>query len=198
MSKATKNKSANPGKITWQPGTVLSPVPAVMVTVSGNENRPNIITIGWAGIICSEPPMLSISVRPERHSYGLLRESGEFVVNIPDRRHVRETDFCGVVSGRDCDKFHETGLTQGHSVTIKAPIIMECPISIECKIDREIELGSHSMFLARITNVQVSEQLIDDKGRLLIEKAALIGYAHGHYYQLGKQLGHFGFSVKKN
>jgi len=103
-----------------------------------------------------------------------------------------------VVSGRDCDKFHETGLTQGRSETIKAPIIMECPISIECKIDREIELGSHSMFLARITNVQVSEQLIDDKGRLLIEKASLIGYAHGHYYQLGKQLGHFGFSVKKN
>lgn len=197
-AKADKRHSANPGKITWQAGTVLSPVPAVMVTTVGNEGRPNIITISWAGTVCSEPPMLSISVRPERHSFKLLRETGEFVVNIPDRKIVRETDYCGVASGRDHDKFHETGLTMGRSETVKAPIIIECPINIECKVEREIELGSHSLFLARITNVQVSADLVDDKGSLNAEKAAIVGYAHGHYYQLGRQLGHFGFSVKKN
>ncbi len=193
-----QNKPAGSGKITWKPGTVLSPVPAVMVTTIGNEGRPNILTISWTGIVCSEPPMLSISVRPERHSFKLLRETGEFVVNIPDRRIVKETDYCGVVSGRDCDKFHETGLTSGRSATIKAPIINECPINIECRVDREIELGSHNLFIAHITNVQISEHLIDGQGRLQVEKAALVGYAHGNYYQLGKQLGHFGFSVKKS
>ncbi|MDD3146578.1 MAG: flavin reductase family protein [Candidatus Riflebacteria bacterium] len=199
MKKSTQNtRSANPGKVSWQPGTVLSPVPAVMVSTIGSTGRPNIITISWAGIVCSEPPMLSISVRPGRHSFGLLRETGEFVVNIPDRQLVRQADLCGVISGRDKDKFHETGLTQGRSETVKAPVIIECPINIECKIEREIELGSHSLFIAKITNVQVSEQLVDKEGRLLTEKAALVGYAHGHYYQLGKQLGHFGFSVKKN
>ncbi len=191
-------RSANPGKVTWQPGTVLSPVPAVMVTTLGGSGRPNIITVSWAGIVCSEPPMLSISVRPERYSFGLLRETGEFVVNVPDRQIVTQTDLCGVISGRDKDKFHETGLTKGRSETVRAPIIMECPINIECKIEKELELGSHSLFIARITNVQISEQLVDEQGRLVTEKAALIGYAHGHYYQLGKQLGHFGFSVKKN
>ncbi len=193
-----QNKPAGSGKITWKPGTVLSPVPAVMVTTIGNEGRPNILTISWTGIVCSEPPMLSISVRPERHSFKLLRETGEFVVNIPDRRIVKETDYCGVASGRDCDKFHETGLTAGRSATVKAPIINECPVNIECRVDREIELGSHCLFIARITNVQISEHLIDGQGRLQVEKAALVGYAHGNYYQLGKQLGHFGFSVKKS
>ncbi|NCB38914.1 MAG: flavin reductase family protein [Erysipelotrichia bacterium] len=186
------------GKRSWKPGTLLSPVPAVMVTCHGKEGRPNIITVCWAGTICSEPPMLSISVRPERHSFNLIRETGEFVVNIPDRRIARETDLCGVISGREHDKFHETGLTQGRGETVNVPIIMECPINIECKIDREIELGSHTMFIANIVGIQVSEHLIDAQGRLLTEKAALVSYAHGHYYQLGKQLGHFGFSVKKN
>lgn len=196
-SQKKSGHSANPGKLTWQPGTILSPVPAVMVTSLGKEGRPNIITVSWAGIVCSEPPMLSISVRPDRYSFGLLRETREFVANIPNRSIVKQTDLCGVISGRDRDKFHETGLTQGRSETVRAPIIIECPINIECKIEQEIELGSHSLFIARITNVQISEELIDDQGRLLTEKAALIGYAHGHYYQLGKQLGHFGFSVKK-
>ena len=194
-SKAT---SANPGKITWKPGTVLAPVPAVMVTTIGNEGRPNIFTASWAGTVCSEPPMLSISVRPERHSFKLLRETGEFAVNIPDRRIVRQTDYCGVASGRDCDKFHETGLTSGRSATGKAPIIIECPINIECRVEREIELGSHSLFIAHITGVQVSEALLDEQGRLQVEKAALIGFAHGNYFQIGKLIGTFGFSVKKS
>ncbi|MDN5280012.1 MAG: hypothetical protein PWR01_3977 [Clostridiales bacterium] len=188
----------NIGKRSWKAGTMLSPVPAVMVTCQGKEGRPNIITVAWAGTICSEPPMLSISIRPDRYSYELIKETGEFVVNIPDRKIARETDLCGVISGRDHDKFHETGLTQGKSETIKPPIIMECPINIECRVDRSIELGSHTMFLAHVNSIQVSEHLIDDQGRLQSEKAALVGYAHGHYYQLGKKLGHFGFSVKKN
>lgn len=193
-----QNKIINIGKRSWQPGTVLSPVPAVMVTCINKEGRSNIITICWTGIVCSEPPMLSISVRPERHSFGMLRDTGVFVVNMPDRKIARETDLCGVISGKDHNKFHETGLTAGRGDTVNVPIIMECPINIECKVEREIELGSHSMFIAHITGIQVSEHLIDDKGRLLTEKAGLIGYAHGHYYQLGKQLGHFGFSVKKS
>ncbi|MFZ5952170.1 MAG: flavin reductase family protein [Candidatus Rifleibacteriota bacterium] len=186
------------GKRSWKPGTLLSPVPAIMVTCQGSSGRPNIITVAWAGTVCSEPPLLSISVRPERHSYQLIKETGEFVVNIPDKRIVKETDLCGVISGRNHDKFHETGLTQGKAETVTPPIIMECPINIECKVENEIELGSHSMFIARITSIQVSEHLIDSRDRLETDKAALVGYAHGHYYQLGKKLGHFGFSVKKN
>lgn len=193
-----QDQMINIGKRTWKPGTMLSPVPAIMVTCQAEGFRPNIITIAWAGTVCSEPPMLSISVRPERHSYQLIKQSGEFVANVPDRRLARETDLCGVLSGRDRDKFHETGLTQGKSETVKAPIIMECPINLECKVEQEIPLGSHIMFIARITSIQVSEHLIDARGRLESDKAALLGFVHGHYYQLGKKLGHFGFSVKKN
>lgn len=187
----------NTGKRSWKPGTILSPVPAALITSQGSSGRPNIITISWTGTVCSEPPMLSISVRPDRFSHALIKESGEFVVNIPDRKIVRETDLCGVISGKDHDKFHETGLTAGKGLTVKAPIIMECPISIECKVSQTIELGSHTLFIANITALQVTENLMDDHGRLLTEKAGLVGYAHGFYYQLGKQLGHFGFSVKK-
>jgi flavin reductase (DIM6/NTAB) family NADH-FMN oxidoreductase RutF len=185
----------NIGKRSWKPGTLLSPVPAVMVTCLGE--KPNIITIAWAGTICSEPPMLSISVRPDRFSYKLIKDSQEFVVNVPDKKVTRETDLCGVISGRNHDKFHETGLTAGKGATVKTPVIMECPLNIECKVTKEIELGSHNMFLAEVTAIQVSEHLIDEKGRLLSDKAGLVGYAHGHYYLLGKKLGHFGFSVKK-
>lgn len=196
--KKNSQPTANPGKVTWKPGTVLSPVPAAMITCQGNEGRANIITVSWAGTVCSEPPMLSISVRPERHSFGLIKETGEFAVNIPDRKIVKEADLCGVISGRDHDKFHETGFTAGRSISIRPPIILECPINIECKVKQTVELGSHTMFIAEITGVQVSADLIDENNRLLSEKAALVGYAHGHYYQLGRQLGHFGFSVKKS
>ncbi|MBU1109484.1 MAG: flavin reductase family protein [Candidatus Riflebacteria bacterium] len=192
------NESPNKSKIVLNPATILAPVPAVMVTCQGAQGRPNIITVAWVGTVCSDPPMLSISIRPERYSYQLIRESGEFVVNLVDRLTVQATDLCGVISGRDHDKFHETGLTIGRSQTLQVPIILECPVSIECKVEKEIELGSHNMFIAKITAVQVSQQLVDDKGCLQIKNAALVGFAHGHYYQLGKQLGHLGFSVKKN
>lgn len=194
----SKKDSPNKGKAIWQATTILAPVPAVMVTCQAKQGRPNIITIAWVGTVCSEPPMLSISVRPDRYSYQLIRETGEFTVNLTDRQTARATDLCGVISGRDHDKFHETGLTAGRSQTIQPPVILECPVNIECRVEQEIALGSHNMFIGRVTAVQVSEKLIDDKGCLHIENAALVGFAHGHYYQLGKQLGQFGFSVKKN
>ena len=184
-------------KVTWKPGTMLAPVPVVMVTCQDSKNKANIITIGWTGTICSEPPMVSISVRPSRHSYNIIKESGEFVINIPSKKLAKETDLCGVISGSKCDKFHETGLTPGKSNSVKAPIIMECPINLECKVKQEIPLGSHNMFLAEITSVQVSKEFIDAEGKFLTDKANLLGYAHGAYVPLGKQLGTFGFSVKK-
>ena len=190
--------SPNPEKLLWQPAPLLAPVPPIMVTCVGNEGRPNIITLAWAGTINSEPPMLSISVRPQRYSYQLIKDSGEFVVNLCDRQTVQATDLCGVISGRDRDKFHETGLTPGHSQTVKPPIILECPVSLECQVTQEISLGSHQLFLARISAVQVSKKLVDNNGGLRLDNAALVSYAHGHYYQLGRQLGQFGFSVKKN
>ncbi len=183
-------------KVTWKPGTMLAPVPAVMVTCR-SENKTNIITIGWAGTICSEPPMVSISVRPSRFSYNLIKKSGEFVINIPTKKLAKETDLCGVISGSKYDKFHETGLTPGKSNTVNVPIISECPINLECKVKQEIALGSHNMFLAEITSVQVTKDFIDSEGKFLTDKANLLGYAHGAYVSLGKQLGTFGFSVKK-
>ena len=183
-------------KVTWKPGTMLAPVPVVMVTCQTN-NKPNIITVGWTGTICSEPPMVSISIRPSRHSYKQIKESGEFVINIPSKKLAKETDLCGVISGSKFDKFHETGLTPGKSNSVKAPIITECPINLECKVKQEIPLGSHNMFLAEITSVQVSKDFIDSEGKFQTDKANLLGYAHGTYVSLGKQLGTFGFSVKK-
>jgi flavin reductase (DIM6/NTAB) family NADH-FMN oxidoreductase RutF len=186
-----------PEKQTWKPGTMLNPVPVILVTCVGKEDRPNIITLAWTGTICSDPPMLSISVRKERHSYGLIEASGEFVVNLPSVRQISATDYCGVVSGRDVDKFAKTGLTPGEARTVRAPIIMECPVNIECAVRQKIELGSHVMFLAEITMVQVSKHLVKASGRLAIEDAQLAAFAHGGYYALGKKLGFFGFSVQK-
>ena len=184
-------------KAVWEPGTMLYPVPPVMVSCVDAEGKPNIITVAWAGTVCSEPPMLSISVRPSRYSHGLITASQEFVVNIPTVRLVRATDYCGVVSGRDVDKFSEAKLTPGPSNTVKAPIIMECPINIECAVRQTLELGTHTMFVAEVTAVQVTEQLISEGGRLALETPGLVAYAHGGYYMLGKKLGHFGFSVRK-
>ena len=184
-------------KQTWKPGTLLAPVPVVMVTCQDENNKPNIITIGWVGTICSEPPMVSISVRPSRHSYKIIKESGEFVINIPSKKLAKETDLCGVISGCKYDKFHESGLTPSKSNIVKAPIIAECPINLECKVKQEIPLGSHNMFIAEIVSVQVSKDLIDNNGKFMTDKANLLGYAHGAYVPLGKQIGTFGFSVKK-
>ena len=188
-----------PSKVSLKPFTLLSPVPVVLVSCGGTRpgERPNLITIAWTGTVCSEPPMLSISVRPERYSYELIRTSGEFVVNIPSLRQARETDWCGVVSGRDENKFKKTGLTPGKALVVCPPIVQECPLNIECKVRKALELGSHVMFVAEIVAIQASQELMTHTNRLALEHADLIAYAHGHYYSLGDQIDHFGYSVRK-
>ena len=185
-------------KQSWKPGNMLFPVPVVLVSCGGTkECKPNLITIAWAGTICTNPPMLSISVRPERHSYDIIKQTGEFVVNLPTINQAKATDWCGVVSGRDHDKFEKTGLTPAPALKVECPIVLECPVNIECRVTQTLELGSHVMFIAEVVAVQVSENLIDAKGKLCLEKAGLIAYVHGAYVALGDYLGHFGFSVRK-
>lgn len=185
------------GKQTFKPGNMLYPLPAVMVSCQGNDEKPNIITVAWAGTVCTNPPMLSISVRPERYSYHLIEESGEFVVNLTTQNLVRATDFCGVRSGRDLDKFKECHLTPLPSKLIKAPGIAESPVNIECKV-REIKpLGSHTMFLADVVNVTIDDTYLDENGRFHLNQSGLVTYSHGEYFLLGKKLGTFGYSVAK-
>ncbi len=199
MQQKTKHRADNSGKVSLKPFTLLSPVPVVLVSCGGTKpgEKPNLITIAWAGTVCSDPPMLSISVRPERHSYELIRSSGEFVVNLPSARQARVTDWCGVVSGRAEDKFARTGLTPGKALVVRPPIVQECPLNIECKVRKTLELGSHVMFVAEVVAVQASKELMTHSNRLALEQAGLIVYAHGHYYHLGHQIDHFGFSVRK-
>ena len=185
------------GKQTWKAGNMLNPVPAVMVSVADKNGKANIITIAWAGTICTNPPMASISVRPERYSYHMIEGTGEFVINLTTEELVRACDYCGVVSGRDKDKFKEMKLTKTESFEVSCPSIAECPITLECKVNRKIELGSHDMFIADIVAVGADESLIDEKGRLMLEKARLLSYSHGDYFSLGKKIGDFGFSVRK-
>ncbi len=180
----------------WKGGALLSPVPAVLVSCGNGENA-NLITIGWTGIVCTQPPKLYISVRPERHSYGIIKESGEFCVNLPTCEIVRAVDFCGVRSGKDTDKFKETKLTKEDSYEVGCVSVAECPITLECKVSQIIRLGSHDMFIADIVAVAADERLIDSNGRLMLEKADLLAYAHGDYFTLGKKIGDFGFSVRK-
>jgi len=185
-------------KQTWKPGNVLSPVPVVLVSCGGNEKfRPNLITIAWTGSVCSDPAMLSISVRPERHSHGIIKETGEFVVNLPSLAQVKITDWCGMVSGAKVDKFAESGLTAAPATQVGCPIILECPVNIECRVSQRLELGSHDLFLAEVVAVQVSAHLIDDQGKFRVEKAGLIAYGLGHYFPLGPAIDHFGFSIRK-
>ena len=185
------------GKQSWKPGNMLYPVPAVLVSCRDQEGNDNVLTIAWAGTICSDPAMLSISVRKERHSYAMIKESGVFVVNLTTKALVEATDYCGVRSGRDEDKFTAMHLTKGEAEKINAPIIMESPVNIECRVKQVLELGSHDMFIAEVVNVQVSDELLDEKGSFQLQKAELLAYSHGEYYELGKKLGTFGFSVKK-
>lgn len=180
----------------WKPGNMLYPVPAVMVSCA-NEIEDNIITIAWTGTICSSPPMVYISVRKERYSYNIIKETGEFVINIPTKEVVKETDKAGVFSGRKIKKFDNLGLTKAKSKEIKVPYIKECPIALECVVKNIIELGSHDMFLAEVVAVNVDKKYIDEKGRFHLEKANPIVYSHGEYYTLGQVLGKFGYSVKK-
>lgn len=184
-------------KQSWKPGNMLYPVPAVLVSCRDKEGNDNVLTIAWAGTICSDPAMLSISVRKERYSYPMIKESGEFVVNLTTKDLLRATDYCGVKSGRDEDKFAAAGLTKGEAEMINAPIIMESPVNIECKVTQVLELGSHDMFLAEVVNVQVSDEYMDEKGAFHINNADLLAYSHGEYYELGEKLGTFGYSVRK-
>jgi len=181
----------------WKPCTLLNPVPVVMVTCSDKEGKPNIITLAWAGTVNSEPPMVSISVRRERYSYDLIKEKGQFVVNLVTKKLAFAADYCGVRSGRNVDKFKEMHLTAANGSRVDVPLIKESPVNIECIVSNEIELGSHVMFIGEVVAVNVDEDLIDKKGKLHLEKANLICYSHGEYLQLGKALGHFGFSVAK-
>jgi flavin reductase (DIM6/NTAB) family NADH-FMN oxidoreductase RutF len=185
-------------KMSWKPGNVLSPAPAVLVSCGGTrEWKSNLLTIAWTGNVCSDPPMLSISVRPERYSYAIIEAEREFVVNVPSLRQVRAVDWCGVVSGRSVDKFTAAGLTPAPALKVQPPIVLECPLNIECRVRQSLPLGSHTLFLAEVVAVQVSAALIDAKGRLCLEKGGLLAFAHGEYFALGRCIGSFGFSVRK-
>ena len=181
----------------WKPGNMLYPLPAVMVSVRDNEGKDNIITVAWAGTVCTNPPMVSISVRPERYSYHMIEESGVFVINLTTEALTYATDYCGVRSGRNVDKWKETGLTPVPAQTVKAPVIAESPVAIECRVTEVKELGSHHMFLAEVTGVSVDEQCLNERGSLELAKAEPIVYSHGGYYGLSELLGTFGWSVKK-
>jgi flavin reductase (DIM6/NTAB) family NADH-FMN oxidoreductase RutF len=175
----------------------LNPVPVVLVTSQGKSGPPNVLTVAWTGTVCSDPPMLSISVQRQRHSYELLKEGREFVVNLPTEELTRATDLCGVTSGRDGDKFAAARLTPLPASAVRPPLIAECPVNLECRVQQVLALGSHDLFLARIVAVDVEEELINASGRLNLGKAGLITYLHGEYWSLKKPLGRFGFSVRK-
>ncbi|MEG0614896.1 MAG: flavin reductase family protein [Oscillospiraceae bacterium] len=184
------------GKVVWKAGTLLAPVPAVMVTC-GTLEKPNVLTIAWTGIVNTIPPMTYISVRPERHSYGIIKASGEFVINLTTVELCRAADFCGVKSGSDTDKFAARNLSVEPSSELSAPILAESPLSLECRVKQVLPLGSHDMFLAEIVAVNVDEKLIDKAGKLDLHRANLLAYAHGEYFKLGEKIGSFGFSVRK-
>ena len=181
----------------WKGGNMLYPVPAVMVSLADREGKSNIITVAWAGTVCTNPPMLSISVRPERYSYGILKDTGEFVVNLTTEHLARATDFCGVKSGRDVDKFRELGLTEESAEFVRAPLIGESPVNLECRVTKVEELGSHHLFLAEVLAVHADEAYLDENNRFAREKTRPLAYVHGQYYGLGNLLGTFGYSVRK-
>ena len=183
-------------KLKWKPGTMLYPLPAVMVSV-GNMDNANIITVAWTGTICTDPAMLYISVRPERFSYDIIKEKREFVVNLTTKKLAYATDFSGVRSGRDVNKFETLHLTKERANEVSVPLIKESPVNIECEVVEIKELGSHNMIIARVLCVDVDEKYLDETGRFCLEKCNLIAYSHGQYYGLGENLGKFGFSVKK-
>ena len=177
---------------------MLYPLPAVMVSCGREGEKPNIITVAWVGTICSDPAMVSISVRPERYSYDIIRETGEFVINLTTKKLAYATDYCGVRSGRNVDKFRETGLTPGKAQHLKtAPVIEESPVNIECRVTEVKELGSHHMFLAEVLGVSVDEAYLNETGRFELNRTGLLAYSHGTYLTLGESCGTFGWSVKR-
>ncbi len=176
---------------------MVYPLPAVMVSCKRPEEKPNILTVAWTGTVCTNPAMLYISVRPERYSYDIIKETGEFVVNLTTGKLAKATDFCGVRSGRTVDKFAKMHLTEEPSTEIMAPGIAECPVNIECKVREILPLGSHHMFLADVLAVHVDEKYIDEKGKFHLNESGLMAYSHGEYMTLGEMIGTFGYSVKK-
>lgn len=183
-------------KVTWNGSTLLGPIPPVLVSC-GSLEHPNLLTIAWTGIVNTIPPKTYISVRPERYSYGLIRESGEFVLNLPTAKLVRAVDYCGVKSGKEVDKWKEMQLTAVPASRVSCPLLAESPLSLECRVTDVIPMGTHEMFLADIVATDVEECLLDEKGALHLERAGLLAFAHGTYYALGDRLGTFGYSVRK-
>lgn len=183
-------------KVMWKPGTFLYPIPAVLVT-SGTMEKSNIMTVAWTGIINTNPPIVYISVRPERYSYHLIQENKEFVINLTNEKLVFATDWCGVKSGAKFDKFREMKLTKEKANFVKCPMIEESPVSVECKVIEEKSYGSHTQFVAEVLAIHADNQYIDEKGAFDIAKCQLISYSNGGYYTQGKKIGKFGFSVQK-
>lgn len=185
-------------KIVWPGSTQLAPVPVVLVGSGDGGRHPwNVLAVAWAGTLCSEPPMVGIGIRKERFSYHQIAAGGAFTVNMPTASMAETVDYCGVVSGRDTDKFAARGLTAVPATKVVAPVVAQCPLCLECRVRHEVELGSHVLFVGEVVAVQVAEDLVDERGRLDLAKADLLAYAHGHYYSLGHELGHFGYSVRR-
>ena len=182
----------------WKPGNMVYPVPAVVVSVADRNGNDNLITVAWTGTVCSDPAMTYISVRKERWSHHMLMENGEFVINLTTEKILKAVDYCGVRSGRDGDKFAASGLTRGKAEKVSVPVVAESPVNIECRVKQILELGSHDMFLAEVVAVQADEAYLDEKNRFDLNKAGLVAYSHGSYMALGKQLGTFGYSVRKD
>lgn len=181
----------------WKPGNMVYPLPAVLVSVTDGEGHDNILTVAWVGTVCTNPPMVSISVRPERFSYSMIRKTGEFVINLTTESLSFAVDYCGVRSGREVDKFKEMKLTKEAASFVQAPMIQESPVSIECRVQEIHELGSHHMFIARVLAVHADEKYMDETGKFKLNDAAPLIYSHGEYYGIGELKGTFGFSVKK-
>lgn len=180
----------------WKGSVITSPLPPTLVTTAYGEQK-NVFTVAWTGILNTHPPITYISVRPERYSYELIKQSKEFVINLPTENIVKAVDYCGVRSGRTNDKFKEMNLHTEDAIKISAPIIKECPVNIECKVINIVKLGTHDMFIANIVGIDIAKELLDENGKLALDKAGLIAYAHGEYFGLGKKLGSFGYSVRK-
>lgn len=197
MSDASMEKQ-KPMKISWKPGTMIYPLPALLISCGSTPEEYNLFTASWAGTICSDPAMCYVSIRPERHSYEIIRRNMEFVINLTTEELARATDWCGVRSGRDYNKFEEMQLTPGPSEKVSAPIVMEAPLSIECRVKEIVPLGTHDMFIAEVLNVQAdSRYLNEETGKWNLDESLPLVYVHGGYYKLGEKLGHFGWSVKK-